>query len=97
MPSVEPGALKATTKTFPRAKLTLLHCFEFTSSSMSRSISGIVGGRQLAEGAYKDFIGDDLSSAAPLASLPIFMERGSIDCIIHAYAADKPPFRSAVA
>jgi nucleotide-binding universal stress UspA family protein len=82
-------AIDATAKMFPAAKITLLHCYESTPSSIARPVGGADGGRQFAEGEYQDFLNGDPESAARLADLPIFMERGSIDCVIRAYAADK--------
>ncbi|MGE0284360.1 MAG: universal stress protein [Rhizobiaceae bacterium] len=82
-------AIDETTRMFPEARITLLHCYESTPSSMTRPISGAEGGRQFAEGEYRDFINGDPASAARLAGLPIYMEKGSIDCVIHAHAADK--------
>jgi len=81
-------AIDAAAEIFPNANIMLLHCY--ASSSLARSISGdLEAGRQIAEDEYKDFINSDPGSAARLAGLPIFIERGSIDCVVHAYAADK--------
>jgi nucleotide-binding universal stress UspA family protein len=82
-------AIDVTAKMFPAAKIVLLHCYEPTPSSITRPVSGDDGGRQLAESEYRDFLDGDPESAERLARLPIFMERGSIDCVIRAYAADK--------
>jgi nucleotide-binding universal stress UspA family protein len=82
-------AIRATMAMFPDAKITMLHCYESTPSSMMRPGSGADAGHQLASGEYAQFISTDPLADAAIARLPILLERGSVDCIIQAYAADK--------
>jgi nucleotide-binding universal stress UspA family protein len=83
-------AIAGAREMFPSARITLLHCYESTPSSMMRANAAADAGRQLAMGEYAEFVNADAKSAGSIAQLPIMFERGSVDCIIQAYAADNP-------
>lgn len=82
-------AINVTATMFPNANISLLHCYAAIPSAMIRPDTAADVGHQMALGEYRDFINGDPGSAQGLSKLPIFIERGSIDCAIHAYASDK--------
>jgi nucleotide-binding universal stress UspA family protein len=82
-------AIGLTMDLFPDARVALLHCYQSVRSGMMTPSAGVEIGRQLATGEYADFINAHSQSEPRLARLPIFMEYGSVDSLIKAYAIDK--------
>lgn len=86
-------AIVATVRMFPNALVTLLHCYESLSTmrlSAAADASNQYASRQHAIGEYNEFLNKDSGSLRQLSQLPILFERGAVDYIIKAYAADKP-------
>ena len=82
-------AIDTTQRMFPEARITLLHCYEGTASALVRPAEAGHISHEISQGEYDRFINSDAEAAERLAKLPIFIEQGSLDCVIHAYAADK--------
>jgi nucleotide-binding universal stress UspA family protein len=82
-------AIEATVRMFPSASITLLHCYEGAQSPLVPRVEADAVSRQISLGEYDEFVNRDSESASRLNGLPIFIERGELDCVIRAYAADK--------
>lgn len=82
-------AIITAAKMFPGASITLLHSYEGTHSALMRPVEAGEISLKLSQREYQDFISTDPDTGPMLAKLPIFMEVGSLNCVIHAYAADK--------
>ncbi len=75
---------------FPHAGITLLHCYEPRLHPMANAADAADMALSFAENGYKEFVEGNSEAAADFARLPIFIERGSMDSVLQAYAADKP-------
>jgi nucleotide-binding universal stress UspA family protein len=82
-------AIDATASMYPDARITLLHCYDATPSSMMSPIIASTAGRQMAMAVHEEFINAVPESAQRLSRLPILFERGTVDSIVKAYVADK--------
>lgn len=82
-------AILSTARMFPKANLTLMHCYDSVTSAMVPSEDASQAGREFALLEYREFLNKEAVTALDIAKLPIFMEKGSIDCVIRDYAAHK--------
>lgn len=83
------NAVVTAAKMFPNASITLLHSYEGAATALMGPVEAAEIGRKISEGEYQKFVKGDQETAEMLSKLPIFMEFGSLNGVIHAYAADK--------
>ncbi len=84
------GAILATIRLFPQARVTLLHCYETKHSPLLQNDGADKVNYQSAMTEYNEFKNTDVDGAREIVSaLPILFERGQLHRIVLTYAAEK--------
>lgn len=84
------AALLRTIQLFPDATISLLHCYDALASGFVEPDTAKQVGRDMAEGACQDFLKEARLPGDVISRMPMLLERGSLDSIVQAYAADRP-------